>query len=77
MSFFIFHLPPGLINVVEIAIVLMIHILKCVFQIKQQKKVNVEVFKLTLISNHFRNILRLFDILPNFPFTTSEKKRHY
>ena len=22
--------------------------------------------------NHFHNILRLFDVLPNFPFTTSE-----
>ena len=24
------------------------------------------------LSNKFRNILRLFDVLPNFPFTTSE-----
>ena len=24
--------------------------------------------------NHFHNILRLFDILPDFPFTTSETK---
>ena len=23
-------------------------------------------------NNHFHNILRLFDVLPNFPFTTSE-----
>ena len=27
--------------------------------------------------NHFHNILRLFDVLPNFPFTTSETKRDY
>ena len=27
--------------------------------------------------NHFHNILRLFDVLPNFPFTTSETIRHY
>ena len=27
--------------------------------------------------NHFHNILRPFDILPNFPFTLSEKKRDY
>ena len=27
--------------------------------------------------NHFRNILRLFDVLPNFPFTTSETIRDY
>ena len=25
-----------------------------------------------MIYNHFENILRLFDVLPNFPFTTSE-----
>ena len=25
--------------------------------------------------NHFHNILRLFDVLPNFPFTTSETMR--
>ena len=27
--------------------------------------------------NHFHNILRLFDVLPNVPFTTIEMKRHY
>ena len=27
--------------------------------------------------NHFHSILRLFDVLPNFLFTTSEKKRDY
>ena len=27
--------------------------------------------------NHGHNILRLFDVLPNFPFTTSETKRDY
>ena len=27
--------------------------------------------------NHFRNILRLFDILQNFSFTTSETMRNY
>ena len=63
-------------NVVEAVIVLMMHMLKYMFQIKQ-KKANIEVFKLTPICNHFRNILRLFDVLPNFPFTTSEKKCHY
>ena len=26
---------------------------------------------------HFHNIVRLFDVLPNFPFTTSETKRDY
>ena len=27
--------------------------------------------------NQFHNILRLFDVLPNFPFTTSETIVHY
>ena len=27
--------------------------------------------------NHFHNILRLFDVLPNFPFTKSETMRDY
>ena len=27
--------------------------------------------------NHFHNVLRLFDILPNFPFNTSETMRDY
>ena len=31
-----------------------------------------EVMEKNLIYNQFHNILRLFDVLPNFPFTTSE-----
>ena len=27
--------------------------------------------------SHFHNILRLFDVLPNFPFTTSERISDY
>ena len=27
--------------------------------------------------NHFHNILRLLDVLPNFPFTTSEMMGDY
>ena len=27
--------------------------------------------------NHSHNILRLFDVWPNFPLTTSETKRNY
>ena len=27
--------------------------------------------------NHFHNILRLFDVTPNFPFTTSETMDDY
>ena len=30
------------------------------------------IFVSTSIYDHFHNILRLFDVLPNFPFTTSE-----
>ena len=26
---------------------------------------------------HDHNILRIFDVLPNFSFTTSEMKRHF
>ena len=28
------------------------------------------------LNNHFQNILRLFDILPSFSFTTSETRRN-
>ena len=28
-------------------------------------------------NNHFHNILRCFDVLPNFPFTTSETMHDY
>ena len=27
--------------------------------------------------NHSHNIMKLFDVLPNFPFTTKETMRHY
>ena len=30
-----------------------------------------------VLHNHFHNIFRLFDVLPNFPFTTSETKCDY
>ena len=32
---------------------------------------------LICIYNHFHNILRLFNVLPNFPFSTSEKMGDY
>ena len=38
-----------------------------IFSIQTFKKVNP-----VSTQNHFYNILRLFDILPNFPFTTRE-----
>ena len=37
------------------------------------KCTEVVVFAVTY--NHFHNILSLFDVLPNFPFTTSETMR--
>ena len=33
--------------------------------------------KAALSHNHFYNILKLFDVLPNFPFTTSETMDDY
>ena len=36
-----------------------------------------KLFLRTPIYNQFHNILRLFDVLPNFPFTTSEMMGDY
>ena len=42
---------------------------------REEKK---EIILHTTISyNHFQNILRLFDVLPNFTFTTSETMLAY
>ena len=35
------------------------------------------IYKLAIICNHFHHIFRLFDVLLNFPFTTSETMRDY
>ena len=42
-------------------------------------KTNFEIiyFCRDIICNQFHNILRLFDVLPNFPFTTSEMMGDY
>ena len=37
----------------------------------------IEICLSVTIHNHFYNILRLFDALPNFPFTTSQAMRDY
>ena len=37
----------------------------------------IRIFSLTTIYNQFYNMLRLFDVLPNFPFTTSETMCDY
>ena len=34
-------------------------------------------YEMGQVYNHFHNILRLFDVLPNFPFTTSGTMRDY
>ena len=41
--------------------------------------ISIEDFdpKLPQSYNYFHNILRLFDVLPNFPFTTSETMGDY
>ena len=38
--------------------------------IKSKKKKKIE-------NNHFHNVFRLFDVLPNFPIITSETMRDY
>ena len=45
-------------------------ILKCVFII-------ISAFMKDVFYNHFHHILRLFDVLPNFAFTTSETMGDY
>ena len=48
------------------------------------KQFHISIFLKTLFCflsvsfyNHFHNILRLFDVLPNFPFTKIETMRDY
>ena len=52
-------------------------ILKKIWAKEAQFPVPSSFFKGFQTYNHFHNILRLFYILPNFPFTTSETKRDY
>ena len=37
----------------------------------------LKIIKLSFTYNHFQNISRLFDVLPNFSFTTSKTMRDY
>ena len=37
----------------------------------------ISLILVTRAYNHFDNILRVFDVLPNFLFTTSETMRDY
>ena len=42
------------------------------------QKIKIIILKLKFGTyNYFHNILRLFDVLPNFAFTTSETMRNY
>ena len=52
---------------------------------KKNKAMAQEILKMSILYpktskefyNYFHNILRLFDVLPNFPSTTSETMRDY
>ena len=44
---------------------------------RENSEIHNNVWCWTYNYNHRHNILRLFDVLPNFPFTTSETKRDY
>ena len=39
--------------------------------------IKIEKAKYNFSDDHFHNILRLFDVLPNFLFTTSEMMHDY
>ena len=39
--------------------------------------VNKDIKSKTKFCNNFHTILRLFDVLPNFPFTAGETNRDY
>ena len=43
----------------------------------KKMKITIEFYIFKLIYNHFHNNLRLFDVLPNFPITTSETMCDY
>ena len=43
----------------------------------KQGKTDLEKQTLSSSYNHFHNILRLFDVLPNLSFTASETMRDY
>ena len=45
--------------------------------LKMKLFIKTQQAKGNLADNDFHNILRLFDILPNFPFTTSQTIRDY
>ena len=52
-----------------------IHFIHICGKYLQVSRMNTERF--IFIHNQLHNILRLFDVLPNFPFTTSEMIRDY
>ena len=38
----------------------------------EKENIAIEFHTIKLVCNQFRNILKLFDVLPDFPFTKSE-----
>ena len=38
---------------------------------------HIKTNKRKFADNHFHNVLRLLDVLPNYPFTTNETMRNY
>ena len=50
---------------------------KSFYSVEKLLKWLIIKLSLTIFHNHGHNILRLFDVLPNFPFTTGETKRDY
>ena len=44
---------------------------------KHSTMVSYVIPRSTFSYDHFLNILGLFDVLPNFPFTANERKRDY
>ena len=52
-------------------------VLKLLLNLQESLYTSTNLFKNTSIYNQFHNILRLFDVLPNFPFTPSETMCDY
>ena len=52
--------------------------LKGLFSLKTEEvSTTTEFCMFKLVYKHFHKILKLFDVLPNFPFTTNKTMRDY
>ena len=52
----------------------------CLFKKHEQNTIGINILGYVISGttyNQFHNILRIFDVLPNFPFTTSETMGDY